>query len=463
MKINISPDTFPPDYDYKVQPDNTQLAHFPGTFGLPVIGHGYAIVTDLRGLCQRLDKDYGPISKFNMFGSKGLIIADLDIQQAIFLDKDKNFSNEKAFENTLGRFFSGGLLLIDFDEHKTQRRIFQTAFKNDAMKTYISQMNVIMDKHIQHWQGDNSFRFYPQIKKCLLSTSAKIFIGEEEEAQVQFLNKNFVDMFDGMVGLIQMEIPGTKWHKAKRALRNLRSHYQSLIPARREDNTGTDFLTYLSQETKEDGGVFSDDEIVDHINFLLMAAHDTTTSALTNIVMELAKNPQWQERLRQQAFVLDKPFLDYSDLENMPDFDHVMLEAQRLYPSVPISWRRSIRDCDIDGQHIPANTTIWSPMLLHYRDEKWWSNPDQFDPDRFSAERCEHKKHKFLFVPFGGGAHKCIGMHFANIQVKCFLHQFLRNYRFTVAENYQPRLMIIPMPKPMDNLPLKLERIFPPN
>jgi cytochrome P450 len=192
---------------------------------------------------------------------------------------------------------------------------------------------------------------------------------------------------------------------------------------------------------------------------LLMAAHDTTASSLTNIVMELAKNPQWQERLRKQSQALSKDCLDYDDLDSMVDFDNVLLEAQRLHPSIPMTWRRSIRECEIEGYTIPPNTLIYMPLLYNYRDPTWWTDPERFDPDRFSPERAEHKRNNFAFTPFGGGAHKCIGLHFASMQVKCFLHQFLLRYRFSVKEGYSPKLMMIPMPKPMDDLPLYLEKI----
>ncbi len=456
--LNIRSEQFPPNYDYKSQPDCTDLDHIPGNFGLPFLGHFIGFVKDLRGLSDSLFKRYGPLCKFNLAGSKGIFVHNPDVIQEIFLDKYQNFSNEKAFENTLGRFFDGGLLLRDFDEHKAQRRIFQSAFKNDAMRDYVNTMNVIMAEHINSWDGKSDFRLYPHIKSCLLSTSAKIFIGVENDKELQYLNKNFVDMFEGMVGIIQKEIPGTKWHRAKRALRNLKSHYESLIPSRRA-NDGKDFLSYLSKEKKEDGSYFSDEDIVNHINFLLMAAHDTTTSSITNILFELGKNPAWQERLREQVFSLDKAFIEYDDLEQLTDIENAILEAQRLHPSVPISGRRSIRECEIEGYRIPPNTLIWMPLLQNYRSSKWFTDPEKFNPDRFSPESAEHKNHNFAFVPFGGGSHKCIGMHFAKIQVKCFLHQFLRTYRFSIPDNYAPKLMLIPMPKPMDNLPMTLERL----
>lgn len=456
--MRISDETLPAGYDYKLQPDASELSHIPGTYGLPVIGHILSIYNDLPGLSKTLLDKYGPICKFNMGGSKGVFVSNPDVVQEVFLDKTRNFSNEKAFENTIGKFFKGGLLLIDFDEHKAQRRLFQTAFKNEPMRGYTDALNTIMAEHIAAWENKAEFKFYDHIKPCLLSTSAQIFIGVNDADDVEYLNKNFVDMFDGMVGIVQKEIPGTKWAKAKKALRNLKQHYESLIPERRA-NEGNDFLSYLCKEKQDDGSYFDDQKIVDHINFLLMAAHDTTTSSLTNILFQLAKNPVWQERLREQVLACEEEFLDYDSLDKLVDLEHVMLEGQRLHPSIPMTWRRSIRECEIEGYHIPRNTLIFMPLLHNYRSPDWWSNPEQFDPDRFGPERAEHKRHNYVFIPFGGGAHKCIGMHFAKIQVKCFLYQFLRRYRFSVADDYNPKMMTIPMPKPMDNLPMTLERL----
>ena len=89
----------------------------------------------------------------------------------------------------------------------------------------------------------------------------------------------------------------------------------------------------------------------------------------------------------------------------------------------------------------------------------YWTNPDSFDPERFSAQRVEHKSHPFAFMPFGGGAHKCIGMHFGMMQSKLFMYQFLKRYRFRLPANYQPVFRTVPLPKLEDNLPLIIERL----
>jgi cytochrome P450 len=89
--------------------------------------------------------------------------------------------------------------------------------------------------------------------------------------------------------------------------------------------------------------------------------------------------------------------------------------------------------------------------------EAWWSDPHSFDPDRFARE--EHKQHSFLWAPFGGGAHKCIGLHFADMLFKCTLAELLQRYRIRFAKpgQYPAKIQHFPFAKPMDDLPLVLE------
>ena len=85
------------------------------------------------------------------------------------------------------------------------------------------------------------------------------------------------------------------------------------------------------------------------------------------------------------------------------------------------------------------------------------ARPDKFDPDRFAEPRNEHKKHRYAFTPFGGGAHKCIGMVFGQLEVKTIMHRLLRRYRLELARpGYQPRWDYGGMPVPMDGMPIVL-------
>jgi cytochrome P450 len=97
--------------------------------------------------------------------------------------------------------------------------------------------------------------------------------------------------------------------------------------------------------------------------------------------------------------------------------------------------------------------------MLTHRLKEWWKDPEAFDPDRFSEGRNEHKKHMYQYLPFGGGAHMCIGLHFAEMQVKAVLHHVLLRYRWSVAEDYEMPVDFTSLPVPKDKLPVKLERL----
>jgi len=156
---------------------------------------------------------------------------------------------------------------------------------------------------------------------------------------------------------------------------------------------------------------------------------------------------------------LEAPSLDFDGLAELKGIDLVMKETLRLYPSVPGIPRRTARACEIAGVEAPAGTMVWliSPFL--HRLPEYWTRPDDFDPDRFSDERAEHKRHPFLYIPFGGDMHTCLGMQLSILQARSILHPLLLRYRLHLPPGYQMRMKIFPFARPVDDLPVRLERI----
>ena len=116
----------------------------------------------------------------------------------------------------------------------------------------------------------------------------------------------------------------------------------------------------------------------------------------------------------------------FDNLEAMPLSEMAFKEAMRLKPPVPSMPRRAIRDFTFKGYAIPAGTMVGvNPLFTHHMPEIW-PDPDNFDPMRFTEE-AQRARHRFAWVPFGGGAHMCLGLHFAYMQAKCFARHFLQN------------------------------------
>ena len=113
--------------DYIAQPDNTNLDHIPGSYGLPIIGDTFGFVVKPFETLDRRYRKYGPVSKMSMTFQKSVIALGPEFIQQLTLDSEHAFSAQMGYDAPLGDFFAGGLLMKDFKEHKFHRRIMQTA------------------------------------------------------------------------------------------------------------------------------------------------------------------------------------------------------------------------------------------------------------------------------------------------------------------------------------------------
>lgn len=437
--------------------DNKRLGHIPGHYGLPGIGETFRFITKPYEVLDEHYRKYGPVSKASLTFQKYVVALGPDFIQQLMLDSKQSFSARMGYDAPLGDFFAGGLLMRDFEEHKFHRRIMQTAFRVDAMHTYVEQMHPIIDREMSRWGQQEKFQFYPNIKILLLDIGAKIFLGLNMDGpQTRDLNQSFLDMNEGVLALIRKDWPGLLYHKGMNGRRALEKFFFDLVPERR-GHVGNDMATFFSNETTEEGEHYSQKVVGEHLIFLLLAAHDTTTSALTMAAYYLANDQSWQNRLREEMQALGKSHLEYPDLAQVTDLEHCFKEVLRMNPPVPMLMRRTVKEVELGGHLLQPHTMVQVSPLYTHRMEQYWSKPHEFDPDRFT--RDEHKQHSFLWAPFGGGAHKCIGLHFANMLFKATLSRLVLSYRFRFAKpgQFPSRIQHFPFAKPTDNLNLILE------
>jgi cytochrome P450 len=170
----------------------------------------------------------------------------------------------------------------------------------------------------------------------------------------------------------------------------------------------------------------------------------------------LARYPDWQERCRAESRALGKDVLDYDDLDRLSSLDLVMKEAMRIVTPVPGLMRKTVKATELLGYRIPADTFVSLGLWhLHHLPELW-PNPNRFDPERFAEHRREDKVHRYAYMPFGNGVHKCIGMYFGGMEVKAAMHQLLLARRWSVDSGYRMRVDLRSLPRPKDGLPIQL-------
>jgi len=433
------------------------LKPVPKDRSLPVIGRTFEFLSNPVKAVRKLRARYGDVYQVRTFMLDVIQLYGPDANEFVLMDRDQNFSSKHGWEPILKRLFPNGLMLMDFDHHRAQRRIMGAAFKPGPMRGYMAAMQARIHGYIDDWGRRGRFRYYDAIKTMSLELATDVFLGLEPGGDSERINAALSAMVDASLGIVRLPIPGSKMYKGVKARQFMVDFLTRLIPQRRDGN-GSDLFTHLCRAEDENGNRYSDQEIVDHMIFLWMAAHDTITSSTTTLLYELGRSPEWQDRLRAECMDLGAPdrALDYDDLGKMVLTEYAFKEALRINPPVPSFARRVVRDVSYGGYHIPKGSYVGVSMVQTHRDQRLWPDPLRFDPMRFSPEGGVKTRHKFAWIPFGGGAHMCIGLHFAYMQAKLIMHYLLPRYDVVLDPGYTTEFQIMPLIKPKDGLPLTL-------
>lgn len=441
-----------------VPPPGSHLRSVVGRPGPPFIGSTFPALYDLLGMGRRRLEEYGEISWSS--GPIGPMVMALgpEATEQVLIDRDKAFSAKRGWTPLIGAFFEGGVMLMDFDEHRHHRRIMQAAFTRPRLDGYLDLTRPAVKRELDAWQPAPAFPLYTFAKDLLLTLATEVFVGTEAGPETLALERAFEDAVKGGQAVIRANVPGGVWARGLRGRRLLEEHFRRELAGKRAGD-GDDLFSVLCRAESEDGHRFTDEEVVAHMIFVMMAAHDTSTIALSMMGYLLAKHPEWQERLRAESRALGKAEVGYDDFDRLPSLDLVFREAMRMYAPVGQQMRQTVKDTELCGHYLPAGTNVIVSSYITMRAAQWWDDPDRFDPERFAEGRREDKSHRLAWAPFGGGAHKCIGLYFGGMTVKAIMHQLLLRFRWSVPDGYDVPIKWGTGPTPADGLPIRLERL----
>jgi len=435
------------------------LAKIPGQRGWPFLGNTLEVLKDPLAFQRKMVARYGPVYRSNSFGGDSVVLLGPDANELVLFDKTKNFSSEQGWGPVLNLLFPRGLMLMDFEKHRQDRKALSVAFKPEPMRHYAQELDAGIARAVKGWAG-KPIRFYDAIKSLSLDLAAESFLGVPLGEEASRINQAFTDEVRASVAIVRSPLPGTMMRKGVEAREYLVDWFRREIPARRDganNEGGQDFFSQFCRATDEAGELLSDDAIVDHMNFLMMAAHDTITSSATSLVMLLGRHQEWQDRLREEVLSLGRndDHVGFDDLDRLVLTEYAFKEALRIMPPVPSIPRRAMRDLDFGGYHIPAGTFVGVNVAYTHHMAEHWPDPETFDPMRFAPENAKGR-HRFAWVPFGGGAHMCIGLHFATMQIRLLMAHVLRHYRIELDEGAGRDWAIFPIPRPKDGLPVRM-------
>ncbi|MEO5952997.1 MAG: cytochrome P450, partial [Chloroflexia bacterium] len=201
-----------------------------------------------------------------------------------------------------------------------------------------------------------------------------------------------------------------------------------------------DVLSQIVHARDEEGNALSDEQVLGHLNILLIAGHETTTTLSTWALYLLSTMPEHRERLLNEltASMEGNTEPSIEAIRSLKHMDNFIRETGRMYPPVVNVPRGVVEDVEFEGYTIPKGTIVRLGLAATHYLPSVWTDPLTFDPDRLAPPREEDKRTPYSLVTFGGGPRVCIGQHFAMIETKALIAHVLHNYHMEPATKKKP-------------------------
>lgn len=402
-------------------------------------------------------RNYGDMVKLR-FGHRRVYLASHpDLIEEVIVTKNANFI--KHFALRLNPLVLGkGLLTSEGDFWLRQRRLVQPAFNRSRITRYGPDMVAAAERRIASWRPGEHRDIQAEMSRLTLEIAAKTLfgaeVGGEASTVVEALNElqaQFLTRFNSIIPT-PLWIPTPANVRQRRIVRRLDEIIYGFIRQRRAQNMEHgDLLSILLHARDEDDGTrMTDRQVRDEAMTLFLAGHETTALVLAWTWYLLAQNPpaeaalvaEWQNLLGGRTPTVD-------DWPKLRHTERVVLEAMRLYPPAYVIGREAIADGTIGGYHVPRGTTILMSEWAVQRDPRFFVDPDDFRPERWT-EAFQKTLPKFAYFPFGGGPRQCVGNTFAMMEMALVLPTIGQRFRFAlqpgVTVTTNPTFTLRPMP-----------------
>lgn len=334
------------------------------------------------------------------------------------LVEGRNDLRWRAERDPITRLLQHGVLVEDGDSHDSLRRQMNPAFHRRMMVSYAGSMGQCADTIMNGW-GDAPLDMLVEMRKIALLILTKTLFNVDFEPELRRLWGAILRTLAYISPGPWIIWPGIPRPGYQRALEALDDYLYQIIRLRR-GMPGDDLLGRLISSG------MTDTLIRDQLLTMLIAGHDTSTALLAWALYVLSSCPDVQAKVRAEIdIVIGTSPPEYALVGQLRYLEQVINETLRLYPPIHLGSRIAAVDLEFRGFHIPAGRRVLYSIFLTHRDPRYWPNPADFIPERFAPEQVQQP---YTFLPFGGGARNCIGMAFAQVEVKIVLARILQQY-----------------------------------
>jgi len=413
------------------------VPRLPG--GLPWLGHALAFNRDPVALLARGRAAHGEHFRFRLFGQSVHALLSPVGNEAFFCAPDNQLSAREAYRFTVPIFGPGVAYAVAPELMDEQLRMVHPALRDGPMQSYAGVMQEEVEQFAEGLGEADELDLPGAMNALTILIAGRCLIGPAFRRRVSSAFARLYHDLEGGINLIAFVAPGAPTPanlRRDRARRQIAALLAGLIDECRRPGAAPedDFLSALVAARYRDGSALSDDAITGLLLTLLFAGQHTSAVMATWAGLLLLQHPDTLALVREEAeTVLGDDAATLARLKRLTVLERCLKEAERLHPPLVMLMRTVLRDLEVGDKIVPRGSlALVSPAISH-RSPDAFRCPDQFDPNRFAPGREEDRRTPYSLIGFGGGKHRCIGLAFAQQQVKMIWSLLLRRFEFELV------------------------------
>jgi sterol 14-demethylase len=405
------------------------------------VGNAPEFFRDPVAMFQRGYDTLGPIFSVRLGPKRAVVLIGPSYQRFFFTQPASVLSLREVYR-FVTPMFGDVLQAAEPTVYEEHRSAIAPALRAQHMNAYVATMTRETEAWLSTLGHEGELGLWCAFGRLSLRIAAATLFGTNLSGQ---LGEEFWELYEdiagGMAFVLPAKLPLPRFRRRDRARTRLFALIGRLVAERRARPDGhVDFLQSLISSRRADGSPLSDGEVCGLALALVFAAYDTTAAQLCWVLILLLQHSAYLgEVLAEQARLLGDPAeVTPERLAELSRLGWAINEANRLRPITTMLWRHTARSYELGGYRVPKGwVTIVCPPVAHRLPEVF-PDPDAYDPMRFSperisAERGDAQQATFRLINFGGGAHYCLGLRFAELEMKAVLTLLLRRYELTLA------------------------------
>ncbi|CAG9762996.1 unnamed protein product [Ceutorhynchus assimilis] len=439
----------------------THLNGFPVPPFVPILGHLHYYLdphNSLSYLTSNLIKHGGVIRQFIGPRKPSLAIGNKEFLQ--FMCTNNKYVCKAKYYDFMKSWLGEGLITSDGPKWLARRKALTASFtQTSVLKSFVQtfeEKGDILVTILGKLQNRN-INIHPIMKRFTLDIIYETAMGLKLDSQSTTKDSAYAKAIETICTSIQERMFSylkqfqffyqftETCEKERRGLAIVDWALHKIIEKKRESKEKTDqhkSMLDLLLEIDIDGKVLSIDDIREEINTFLFAGYDTSSSAMSLALYQIAQNPEIQEKLYQEQLDIFKdelkPQVTYDKLQEMVYLEMVIKETLRMHTIVPCIGKKITKDLIYDGKLLPENLNFNVCIHAFHHNPAYFPEPEKFLPERF-ANKTNIKK--FTYMPFGVKPRQCLGKNFAMLEMKSALSKLVRNFTFTQVPGHQLKLV----------------------